>query len=73
MRPKEKAKRLVKGLSIRENTMDALNNLFDEYEYMYKAEVVELLIELYFRNNTKKQEALPFIKSLNKQVLSLPD
>lgn len=69
VRTKEKSKRIVKGFSIKENTMDALNALFKAHEHMYKAEIVEFLIILYLKNNVKKKDAEPFITFYN-SVLS---
>lgn len=64
-RTQERAKRVVKGFSIREDTLDVLDTLFSEHEYMYKAEVVEFLIVLYLRNNVTREEAEPFLTFFN--------
>ncbi|MCH4200162.1 MAG: hypothetical protein LKF87_12415 [Clostridium tyrobutyricum] len=65
IRKNERTKRIVKGFSIEENVMDALNELFKEYKNLYKAEVVEFLIILYFKNKVNKKEAKPFITFLD--------
>jgi hypothetical protein len=71
---KEKTKRVVKGFSIKKDTLEDLFKLFNDYKHiLFKGEVIEFLIELYLKNNIKKQEALPFIQSLNEEILNIPD
>jgi hypothetical protein len=61
IRKNERTNRIVKGLSMKENTMYTLDNLFNEYIDLYKATVIEFLISLYFKNNVKKKDLDPFI------------